>query len=55
MLTVLLRGERGYRFIDLVITIRLLSFAYPLIRRFSRNRLTDFADRQAMGLDTLFR
>lgn len=54
-LGILLRDQRGYRFVDHLITIRLLGWFYPLIRRFSRNRLPDFADQQAMGVDALFR
>ena len=54
-LDLLLRDQRGYRFIDLVFTIRLLSWFYPVVRRFSRNRMPSFAEQQAMGVDTLFR
>lgn len=50
-----LREQRGYRFADHILTIRLLAWFYPLWRRFSRNRLPDFTDQQAMGIDTLFR
>jgi len=55
VLHVCLREERGYRFLDQIFTIRVLSLLFPLIRFFSRNRLPDFAERQAMGIKTLFR
>jgi hypothetical protein len=55
VLHVCLRDERGYRFLDQVFTIRVLSLLFPLIRLFSRNRLPDFAEHQAMGIKTLFR
>lgn len=54
-LRIILRDQRRYRALDHLLTIRVLAWFYPLIRRFSRNRLPTFADQQAMGVDTLFR
>ncbi len=55
ILRLCLRDQRGYRLADRILTIRLLAWFYPLVRHFSRNRLPEFATRQAMGIETLFR
>ncbi len=55
-LRIILRDQRRYRVLDHLLTIRILAWFYPLLRRFSQNRLpTTFADQQAMGIDTVFR
>lgn len=55
MLGLGLRDRRGYRVIDRLLTLRLLSFIYPLVRRFRSGPLSEFAERQGMGWDALFR
>ncbi len=49
------RDQRGYRLFDRIVTIRFLSWLYPLLRRFSRDRMPELAERSAMGIETLFR
>ena len=54
VLRILIRRERGYRWMDRIITLRLLSWLYPLFR--SRTKmLPDFAHDRAMGIDTVFK
>ncbi|MDZ4200065.1 MAG: hypothetical protein U1E27_12370, partial [Kiritimatiellia bacterium] len=56
LIRLFVRDQRGYRLFDRIVTIRFLSWFYPLLRQYSRDRMTpDFADRQAMGLRSLFR
>ncbi len=52
---IFVRDQRGYRLFDRIVTIRFLSWLYPLLRRFSREGLPEFAEKQAMGIETLFR
>jgi len=52
---ILFREKRGYRLIDRIFTIRILSWMYPLLRRIGNRFLPDFSQRQAMGIDTLFK
>jgi hypothetical protein len=54
-LGLLLRDKRGYRLIDRVFTIRILSWMYPLWHRFGSRHLPDFSRKQAMGIDTVFK
>jgi hypothetical protein len=55
VLRTLLREKRGYRAFDHLITVRLLSLVYPVLRRFSRGVLPDFVHKQAMGLEAVFK
>ncbi len=50
-----LRRQRGCRFLDSVLTLRLLSLLYPLLSPWRHRLLPKFARKQAMGIDTLFR
>lgn len=55
MMSLFVRDQRGYRLFDRIVTIRFLSWLYPVLRRFSRDRMPDFAERSTMGIETLFR
>lgn len=55
LLRVLFREKRGYRLVDRIFTIRILSWIYPLLSRVGRNYLPEFSRRQAMGIDSIFR
>lgn len=55
MLALFVRDQRGYRLFDRIVTIRFLSWLYPLLRRFSRDRMPELTERSAMGIETLFR
>ncbi len=52
--TLLLRRRRGYRLIDRIFTLNLLSFAYRLFRHRHRDALPKFVRNSAMGIDTIF-
>lgn len=52
---VLLRKQRGYRLIDYVFSIYLLSFLYRLITRAHHKLVPKFARKSAMGVDTIFK
>lgn len=54
-LAVLLRHKRGYRLIDQLFTIYLLSFLYRGIRRAKARWIPKFARKSAMGVDTIFK
>lgn len=54
-LAALLRHRRDYRTVDQLATLRLLAWAYPLLRRFHRRAVPDFMNHTAMGLDAVFR
>ena len=51
----LLRKKRGYRLIDHVFTLHLLSFAFRIFRKRRPQSLPKFLRNSAMGIDTLFR
>ena len=51
----MLRRKRGYRMIDRIFTLHLLSFAYRMFRRRNPQSLPKFLRKSAMGIDTLFR
>ncbi len=51
---VLLRRKRGYRIIDRVFTLSLLSIIYRLLRERSHKALPKFLRKSAMGVDSLF-
>lgn len=55
VLRLFVRDKRGYRIFDRIVTIRFLSWLYPILRRASHDRMPEFAERQAMGIHTLFR
>lgn len=54
-IALLIRDKRGYRLLDRLFTIHVLSRLYPLIQRFDRGVVPEFAQRQAMGFDHLFK
>jgi len=51
----LLREQRGYRLVDSIIILRLLAILYPLLGTFRRRLLPNFARKQAMGIDAVFK
>jgi hypothetical protein len=51
----LLREQRGYRLLDTIFTLRLLTLVYPLLGRWRRRLVPKFARKQAMGIDSLFK
>ncbi len=55
MLRILFRGEHGYRLLDRMVTLNILSALYPLLKRFSRKAVPDFAAESAMGFDSIFK
>ena len=50
-----LSGPGAGRVLDRVFTLGMLSLMYPLVRTWQRKWLPDFANRQAMGIDAVFR
>jgi len=52
---ILFREKRGYRLIDRIFTVRILSWMYPVLRKAGKRFLPDFSHEQAMGIDTLFK
>lgn len=50
----LVRRQRGYRWIDRIVTLRLLPWLYPLVRR-RASLVPEFANERAMGLETIFK
>ena len=54
-LYLLLRRKRGYRLIDQIFTIHLLSVLFRLITRASPRLVPKFARKSAMGVETIFR
>jgi hypothetical protein len=51
-----LREQRGYRLIDRVFTIRILSWLYPILETASAVKfLPAFSQKQAMGIDSIFK
>jgi hypothetical protein len=55
MLRMLFRGEHGYRLFDRIVTLNILSFCYPLFKRFSKKAIPEFASESAMGFDSIFK
>jgi hypothetical protein len=53
LIRLLLRQQRGYRWLDQLITLRLLAWAYPMLRWF--RLVPALAERRAMGIETVFR
>lgn len=54
-LALLLRRTRGYRLVDQIFTIHLLSFIYRLVRSRRASWIPKFARKSAMGVDTVFK
>ena len=54
-LALLLRRKRGYRLVDQIFTIHLLSLMFRLITRASPRLVPKFARKSAMGVETIFR
>lgn len=54
-LALLLRRKRGYRLIDQIFTIHLLSYIYRLVRTRRAKWIPKFARKSAMGVDTVFK
>jgi len=55
ILSLMLRNKRGYRTVDRIVFIRLMALLAPFARLLTRRLLPPFADRQAMGIESLFR
>lgn len=55
MLRILFRGEHGYRLLDRIVTLNILSAIYPLLKRMNKKFLPKFATESAMGLDSIFK
>lgn len=55
MLNMMFRGEHGYRLFDRIVTLNLLSFLYPLLKRFGKKAVPEFASESAMGFDSIFK
>lgn len=54
-LVILLRRRRGYRIVDHLFTLHLLSVVYRFVRRTRTSLIPEFARKSAMGIDTIFR
>ncbi|MDF7800812.1 hypothetical protein P4C99_15160 [Pontiellaceae bacterium B1224] len=55
MLRMLFRGEHGYRLFDRIVTLNILSFCYPVLKRYSKKAIPEFASETAMGFDSIFK
>jgi hypothetical protein len=55
LLSIMMRKQRGYRLIDHVLIIRILSWLLPLFRPAIRKVIPDFARKQAMGVEALMK
>ncbi len=55
MLRIIFRGEHGYRLFDRIVTLNALSLLYPVLKRFGRKAVPDFAGESAMGFDSIFK
>ena len=55
LLSLLLRRKADYRLVDEIVTLRALAWIYPLVKRFGRKATPKFANKQAMGIDVLFK
>ena len=54
-INILLRKQSGYRKLDRLLALTLYSLLQPLIRRANRRIFPDFAQKQAMGIDSVFK
>jgi hypothetical protein len=52
---VFMRGQRGYRWIDHILTLHLVSLAYRVISRRKPQWIPEFARDSAMGMDVVFK
>lgn len=55
LLRISLRNKRGYRILDYLLTLHLLSVVYRLITRAKPEIVPDFARKSAMGIGAIFR
>lgn len=55
IIKLLCRHRRGYRLLDRLLAVTLYSALGPLVRRANRNIFPDFAQEQAMGIDSVFK
>jgi hypothetical protein len=55
IINILLRKHSGYRGLDRVLAVVLYGLLQPLIRRVNRRIFPDFAQKQAMGIDSVFK
>jgi hypothetical protein len=55
LLNLLLRRQRGYRLLDHLLTLHLLSFTYRLLHVSRPKLIPKFARKRAMGLETIFK
>jgi hypothetical protein len=55
LLSLILRRQRGYRWVDRILTIRLLALLSPFVRRMPDRVVPEVAKRQAMGIDSILR
>lgn len=55
IMNLLFRRQSHYRGIDRILAVTLYSILQPLIRRVNRRIFPDFAQKQAMGIDTVFK
>ncbi|QEG23641.1 hypothetical protein [Mariniblastus fucicola] len=55
LLALLLRPQSKYRLIDEVVTLRALAWIYPLVKHLGKKATPKFANKQAMGIDVLFK
>ena len=55
MLRMMFRGEHGYRLFDRIVMLNMLSILYPLLKRFSKKAVPEFASESAMGIDSIFK
>jgi hypothetical protein len=49
------RNRRGYRLLDRIVALRLLSWAFPLVRWIQNRVAPKFARTQAMGIEAVFK
>lgn len=55
ILQTMVREKRGYRALDQVFTLRILSILFPLLRKLGNKAVPDFVHRQAMGIEAVFK
>lgn len=54
-IAILFRREHGYRLIDRILAVTFYALLQPLIRRVNKRIFPDFAQDQAMGINTVFK
>jgi len=55
MLKMMFRGEHGYRLFDRIVTLNMLTVLYPVLKRFGKRAVPEFASESAMGFDSIFK